>query len=53
MIDAFIIQDGDILNSVIIYNKTSISEIPSVRLLALILEHDEVFEPLKNNQRIK
>ena len=44
MIDAFIIQAGDIFNSIIINNKINISKIPVVQLLALLLEHYEVFE---------
>ena len=52
MIDAFIIQDSmiqsvDILDSVIINNEITIYEMPEVQLLALILEHDEVFEQFK------
>ena len=47
IIDAFIIQSGDLLDSFIINNKITISEMPAVKLLALLLEHDEVFEKLK------
>ena len=46
MIDAFIIQYGDLLDSVIINNKITISEMPEVQLSALLVEHDEVFEKL-------
>ena len=46
-IDPFIIQDGYLLDSVIINNKITISEIPEVQLSALFLQHDEVFEQLK------
>ena len=49
MIDAFIVQAGDLLDSVIINNEITISEMPAVRILALILENDEVFEKFKNN----
>ena len=44
MIDSFIIQDGDLLDSVIINKEITISEMPAVQLSALLLEHDEVFE---------
>ena len=44
MIDAFIIQDEDILYSIIINNKITISEMPAVQVSALLLEHDEFFE---------
>ena len=40
MIDDFIVQAGDILDSVIINNKITISEMPAAQLLALIPEHD-------------
>ena len=44
MIDAFIIQDEDLLDSVIIENKITISEMSAAQFSALLLEHDEVFE---------
>ena len=47
MIDAFIIQSGDLLDSVIINNKINISEMPAVQLLALLIEHDKVLSNLK------
>ena len=47
MIDAFIIQYGYILDSVIINNKITISEMPVVQLLDLLLERDDFFEQLK------
>ena len=47
MIDTFLIQAEDLLDSNIIKNKINISEMPSVQLSALLLEHDEVFEQLK------
>ena len=47
MIDAFIIQAGDLLDSVINNNKITISEVPAVQLSDLLLEHDEVSEQLK------
>ena len=47
IIDAFIIQAGYILDAVIVNNKITISEMPEVQLLALLLEHDEVFEQCK------
>ena len=40
MICAFIIQAEDLLDSVIINNKITISEMPTVQLSALLLEHD-------------
>ena len=49
MIDAFIIQAGGILGSVIINKKITISEMPVVQLSALLPEHDEFFEQLKKN----
>ena len=49
MIDAFIIKYGDILDSVIINKDTNIYDMPAVQILAPLLEHDEVFEQLKNN----
>ena len=52
MIDDFIIQTEYLLDSIIINNKISISEISGVQLLALLLEHDEFFEKFKNNLRI-
>ena len=51
MIDASIIQDRDLLDSVIMNNKITISEMPAIQLSALILENNEVFEQLK--KRIK
>ena len=47
MIDDFIVQAGDILDSVIINNRINISDMPVVQLQAIILEHDEVFEQFK------
>ena len=47
MINAFIIQDGNILYSVIINNEINIFDMPSVQLSARLLEHDEVFDKLK------
>ena len=44
MIHAFIIQAGDPLDTVIINNDITISEMPVVQLYALLIEHDEVFE---------
>ena len=49
MIDAFIIQSGDILDSVIINNEIAISDMPAVQLSDLLIEHDKVFEQFKNN----
>ena len=43
MIDAFIIQAGDILDSVIINIEITISDMPVVERLALLLEYDKVF----------
>ena len=47
MIGNFIIEAGYLLCSVIIKNKIPISEMPTVQLSALLLEHDEVFEQFK------
>ena len=47
IIDNFIIKSGDILDSVIINNEITISEMPAVQLLDLLHEHDEVFEKFK------
>ena len=44
MIDAFIIQAGDILDSLIINNKITIYEMPAVQLSDLLIEHDKYFE---------
>ena len=44
MIDAILIQAGDILDIVISNNEITISDIPAVQLQALLIEHDEVFE---------
>ena len=44
IIDAFIIQAGDILDNVIINNEIAIYEMPAVQLSDLLLEHDEVIE---------
>ena len=49
MIDTFIIQSGDPLDSVIINDDINISEMPVVQLLDLLLEHDNFFEKFKNN----
>ena len=46
-IDAFIIQAGDLLDSIIINTKITIYEMPAVQLLALLIEHDEVFKQFK------
>ena len=43
MIDAFIIQAVDLLNSAIVNNEITIDEMPEVQLLALLLEHDDFF----------
>ena len=43
MIDAFIIQAGYQLRSVIINNEINISELIAVQLSALFIGHDEVF----------
>ena len=39
MINTFIIQAGYLFDSVIINNKITITEIPAVQNLALLLEH--------------
>ena len=43
MIDTFIIQSSNLLDSVIVDNEINISDMPEVQLVALLLEHDEVF----------
>ena len=43
IIDAFIVEAGDILYSFIINNEIIISKLPTVQLLAPVLEHYEVF----------
>ena len=43
MIVAFIIQDGDLLDRVIINKKITVYDIPAVQLLALLIEHDDFF----------
>ena len=43
MIDAFIIQAGDLLDSIIINNKIDIYDMSAVQLLALLIEHDDFF----------
>ena len=47
MIDAFIIQAGDLLDSVIINNEITFYEMPEVQLLALLFEHDDFLSSLK------
>ena len=47
IIEAFIIQAEDLLNSVIINNENNISDILVVQPSALLIEHDEFFEQLK------
>ena len=47
MINAFIIQTGDLLYSVRVNNILTMSEIPAVQLSDLLLEHDEFFEQFK------
>ena len=49
MIDNFIIQAGDLLDSIIINDEITFSEMPAVQLSSELLEHDEVFEKFKNN----
>ena len=44
MIDAFIVQAGNLLDIVIINNKSTISEMPAVQLSDLLIEHDKYFE---------
>ena len=48
MIDISIFRAGDILDNFIINNKITISDIPVVQLLSLLLEHNEVFEQFKS-----
>ena len=45
MVDAFIIQSVDLLDTVIINNEITISEMPAVQLLDLLLERDEFSDP--------
>ena len=47
MTDAFIIQAGDLLDSVIINNEITISDMPVVQPLDLLLDHDNIFEQFK------
>ena len=47
MIDDFIIQAVDLLDSSIINNEITIYKMPEIQLLDLILEHDEFFSNLK------
>ena len=49
MIDAFIIQSGVLLDSVIVNKKIDFSEMPGIQLSALLLDHDIFFEKIKNN----
>ena len=49
MIENFIIQSRDILDSVIINNKNTISEMPEVQILSLLLDHDEALSNKKIN----
>ena len=44
MIDALIIQAGNLFDSVIIKNEIPIKEMPAVQLSALLLENDELFD---------
>ena len=48
MTGAFMIRYGYLLDSVIINDEISMSEMPAVQLLALLLEHDNFFEEQKN-----
>ena len=43
MIDVIIVQDGYLLDIVIINNKTTIYDMPAAQLLDLLLEHDDFF----------
>ena len=47
MIDDFIVQAVDLLDSVVINKYINISEMSTVQLLAPLLEHDKVFEKFK------
>ena len=47
MIGASIVPAGDLLDSVIIINDITISEMTPVQLPDLLLEHDEVLEEFK------
>ena len=47
MIDDFIIQSVDLLDSSIINNEITIYKMPEIQLLDIILEHDEFFSNLK------
>ena len=49
MIDNFIMQAGDLLDKVITNNEIDIYEMPAVQILALLLDHDKIFEQLRNN----
>ena len=52
MIDNFIIQARDILDSVIINTKIIISEMEEVQLYALLLEYDQVFEQFRKKSKM-
>ena len=49
MIDAFLSKLEIYLYIIIINNNITISEIPAVQILALLLEHDEFLRNLKKN----
>ena len=49
MIDDFIVQAVDLLDSVVINKYINISEMSTVQLSAPLLEHDEVFEKFTKN----
>ena len=52
IIEDFIIQAGDLLDSVIIDHGITISEMPEFQLSALTLEHDEIFERFKKEVKM-
>ena len=52
MIEVFVVRAGDLLGSVIINNKITISGMPAVQIPALLLEHDDFLSNLKNNYKI-
>ena len=51
MIEDFTIQTRNLLDRLIVDNEVTISEIPEVQISDLLLEHDELFEQFKNNNK--
>ena len=49
IIDGWIIQSGDLFDSIIIKNEIPILDMPAVQLSALLIEKDEIFERFQND----